>query len=935
MAPEQAAGRKDITTSVDVYSLGAILYELLTGQPPFQGASTVETLVQIRSQEPVPLQRLRAKLPRDLATICLKCLEKSPDRRYASAAALAQDLRAFLQGTPIQARQVGVVERAVKWARRRPTIAGLVSAVVMLTILGVAGIAWQWRRAEHQAIVARQQRNDADKERAESNRQSKLAQANLNEARQVLDRLIGVGQQLYYQRGTELKGAAALEQALKFYERFLDQDPRDPAARFEAARAHVQVGWIQTQLGRWTQAEHRLHTAIAILQPLLIESPDDDVLRQQAAIAHLAWGHVLKFLRRKTRSSESYAEAIKIWEELLDGDSSNHSMTWNLANAYGNQASVSLADPDRARQSYQRAYELLCSIPEDSTFHANTLSERSQSLAGLALLSTDERGLEESVSLARKALELSQQARAVDPESPGQAFNVARCYGFLARVLQRHKQYEEEERCRRSSTLLLKQVVKDAPHFVLHWTEFSGAQNGLALCLARRDRFEESCEYSKAAIVAQKKVVELVPKQLEHFKFLTDLYLRLAYHYERADRFVQAKDTYLECRELHQRVLSKSPDDTYSRWKLGALRRLIGAIQTKLGEYPEAEPSCRQAIADFESLIRLDPDSPFYPRELAVANDALATVLDELDRFDEASEYACASVAAQQELVTRFPQTGRYLKQLDTLYRALGHRFRDAGRWSRAIEIYTQGRTVHQRILDKTPDNSYSRWQLGKLNRWIASVQMKRGQYVQAAQQCRLVIADLTHLVAQNLESHHYRTELANAHLVLAQTIFSRGERTPELLEQYRRILELDPARAIAHNDLAWFLSTWPGPELRNLSEARQLAEHAVALKPKQGYYWNTLGIVLYRSGDWSASIEALEKSIELGGNDVMDWLPMGINHWQLGDHEAAAKWYDKAVRWMQENESDDPDLERLRAEADALLKDAFQTESAASPALK
>jgi WD40 repeat protein len=186
MAPEQAAGKtREIGPAADVFALGAILYECLTGRPPFRAATALDTLLQVLTAEPVPVRQLQPGVPRDLETVCLKCLEKQPHRRYGSAAELTGDLRRFLAGQPVRARPVRLPGRLLKWVNRQPVVAGLAGAVVAAVLAGRGVSAWGWLTAEQARRDEATQRGKA--ERAEG-RALKLANdeavARAGEARQ-------------------------------------------------------------------------------------------------------------------------------------------------------------------------------------------------------------------------------------------------------------------------------------------------------------------------------------------------------------------------------------------------------------------------------------------------------------------------------------------------------------------------------------------------------------------------------------------------------------------------------------------------------------------------------------------------------------------------------------------------------------------------------
>ena len=191
MAPEQAAGRStEVSPATDIYALGAILYEMLTGRPPFRGDSVLQTLQQVIAAEPLPPDWLQPDVPHDLATVCLKCLEKEPRKRYSDSLALAEDLRRFGAGEPIRARRTGPAERVWKWAWRRPAVAALLASLggalvaILLAVIGynarlqtVLGQVMQQRTETEKAATEAQVLGiEAQKAAAEALRQKTEAQ---------------------------------------------------------------------------------------------------------------------------------------------------------------------------------------------------------------------------------------------------------------------------------------------------------------------------------------------------------------------------------------------------------------------------------------------------------------------------------------------------------------------------------------------------------------------------------------------------------------------------------------------------------------------------------------------------------------------------------------------------------------------------------------
>jgi serine/threonine-protein kinase len=324
MAPEQAAGQaKQLGPLADIYSLGAILYELLTGGAPFRGTTALEIIEQVKHAEPVPPSRLVPGLPRDIETIALKCLQKEPVKRYDSATALADDLRRLLRGESILARPVGPIERGWRWCRRNPAVAGLAAALTSMLVLATAaslvayGRMSRLARGEHAArLTAVREMQAAQDARVQEAAQRRSAEANFLRARAAVDGYLTTvsESQLLKVPGLEPLRGELLESALRFYQDFLRERGDDPTLRAELAATQARIGRIQTELGAADEARRTLKSAIATYQAEIAKNPEDLALHSALADTWLALGD----LTYNFGGQDQAREMLAAWEKAAE-----------------------------------------------------------------------------------------------------------------------------------------------------------------------------------------------------------------------------------------------------------------------------------------------------------------------------------------------------------------------------------------------------------------------------------------------------------------------------------------------------------------------------------------------------------------------------------------------------------------------------------------
>lgn len=308
IAPEQIRAEKP-APAADVFGLGAVLYECLTGQPPFRGATPFDALLLTLQREPVRPRALNYRLPRDLETVCLKALEKEPGRRYPSAAALADDLERWLRGEPVRARPIGPLARGWRWCRRKPLVPGFVAALALAVAGGLLASVWMWRKAaDNEARAVASLRNE-EAARRDAEEQFAMLRATMTSS-------VAGSAPEFRSEQFHARRLLMLEEADGSLVRLLERQPGDAQLRAIRARVLTQLGTIHFTQGRAPEAVAAFEGAVALWEGLG-DDPERHRHRNWRAITYVCLEQAYERSGREAEAQQRFETALRLWRDMI------------------------------------------------------------------------------------------------------------------------------------------------------------------------------------------------------------------------------------------------------------------------------------------------------------------------------------------------------------------------------------------------------------------------------------------------------------------------------------------------------------------------------------------------------------------------------------------------------------------------------------------
>ena len=619
MSPEQANGRRgSITTATDVYGLGAILYALLTGKAPFGGDSVIETLDAVRTRPPESPRKFNPDTPRDLETICLRCLEKDPRRRYASAHELAVDLTNWLDSRPITARRVGTAERAWLWCKRKPAVAGLAAAVVLAVVGGTAGIFVVQARANSNLRSANGKLDRANTELKSSNiaLDKQRARAETGETQAVdavkkfRDAVVNNGElknnaSLESLRKTLLKEPLAFFQALR--KRLQDDGDTKPESLVRLNNAITELGAISAEIGDKRDALAAYREAMPIAQKLLHDHPTNTGYLWGLARIQYEIGDLLYELGKLAEGLKATESARANFRKLVAAEPTRTDFQVQLSSCHANIGrQLEYADPTRSLEAHESALAILQKLADadPSSGHFQNCLAIGYGNIGRLLLQTGKPA--ESMKAFKAALAIHQKLAAANPAVTSYRSGLAQDHYNLGLVLEKDRRPLEALKSYESARGVQQKLVDENPTVTAFQSELEISLSNIGSAYWDLGKRTEALKAHESNYAILQKLVQAHPESPGFASSMGGTLHNLMLFDAEAGRLPEARDRLLKAIGLQRKALASNPANPFFRQFLSNHLTALVWVANRLGRPAEAAEAQRALDLMRSGDIRLD-----------------------------------------------------------------------------------------------------------------------------------------------------------------------------------------------------------------------------------------------------------------------------------------------------------------------------------------
>lgn len=684
MSPERFVGDCDHLS--DIYSLGATLYELLTLRPAFDVRDRLQLIEQIGNRDPVRPREIDRRIPVDLETIVLKAMEKEPRRRYSTARELADDLRRFRDGEPIHARSITVVERAVKWARRRPAVSSLIALVLLVGTVGFSFAGWKWA--------------EAIRERDERTAAQLRAEANLLKAREAVNTMLTrVGdQRLRNVPQMEKLREQLLEDALTFNQSLV-QMSNDPAVRADTGRAHLMLADIYLMLGRTSQARSSFDEAIKTLAALCREYPESTEYPRDLASARVQAAAGCESIG-DDKAALAECNAAR---ELLTGNQLDDRQLDDLATCHHILARIhrKTGATRQAEDAFRSALAALDRIRPAARTAPQAQQRRVEITSGLGDLLSRQDRVDQADEQLDEMLRISRQLVADSPRERKYRESLAAACLQVADFRRRTGRRPEARDLAKEALATRQQLTRDFPHIPDYRSDAASAMVLLAITFAEDGRYDESHSWFRDARDEMARLAAEFPLSAVYQRGLARHTRILGTFYYNSRRLPESIDTLTEAVEMFDALALRFPQVTEYRREIAKAAHTLGHACRATDNIAKGLEWIDREIEIEQQLLEELPDIVNIRHKLTQGYRAKGELLAMQEQFGDAEKCFRKAISNQREVVRDVPELEEHHRHLCVAISKLAEFLLDRGRRDEAMLLVNEVIELHAALIDR------------------------------------------------------------------------------------------------------------------------------------------------------------------------------------------------------------------------------------------